>query len=317
MLASVVRPFSDPDEYAGFIRGTKAEFAITKPGHFAGKLVHINLHRLWMQRFSETLPRVAHFDNVPGRAFITFRTQPGASMLWDGAEAPPAAIMRHSESHSGFHRTTGPTEFAAMSLPIADLEAVGATFGGSDFTPPRDALSFIPDPAAILRLRSLHEAAGHLAEHAPHVIACLKSARGLEQALIAALAGCFGTRDSQSASLGRHRHARIMQKFYAMLEAEPDRVIHPIEICQQIGVSKRTLATCCIDALGMGPFQYLRLRQMNLTHRALLRADPATTTVTEIATAYAFWELGRFAVAYRMLFGEPPSVTLRRPRATG
>jgi len=56
---------------------------------------------------------------------------------------------------------------------------------------------------------------------------------------------------------------------------------------------------------------------MHLTRRALLLADPTAATVTEIATAHAFWELGRFAVAYRALFGESPSVTLRRAPGSG
>ena len=48
-----------------------------------------------------------------------------------------------------------------------------------------------------------------------------------------------------------------------------------------------------------------------LARRALRAADPRRTTVSAIALDCGFWELGRFAVAYRRTFGESPSDTLR------
>jgi AraC-like DNA-binding protein len=63
---------------------------------------------------------------------------------------------------------------------------------------------------------------------------------------------------------------------------------------------------------GMSPHRYLWLRRMNLARPALTLADPTVTTVTVIANDHGFAELGRFAVAYRQLFGESRSATLRR-----
>jgi AraC-like DNA-binding protein len=62
----------------------------------------------------------------------------------------------------------------------------------------------------------------------------------------------------------------------------------------------------------MGPIRYLTLRRMHLVRRALLRAESLETSVTRIATDHGFWELGHFSVAYRALFGETPSASLRQ-----
>jgi AraC-like DNA-binding protein len=64
----------------------------------------------------------------------------------------------------------------------------------------------------------------------------------------------------------------------------------------------------------MGPHQYLRLRRLSLIRAALQHADPASTSVEAVARHYQFGEPGRFAMAYRKIFGESPSVTLGRPR---
>ena len=67
-----------------------------------------------------------------------------------------------------------------------------------------------------------------------------------------------------------------------------------------------------VEHLGMSPKEYLSLRRMNMARHELREADSTATTVTDIAMRYGFWELGRFAVGYRRLFGEAPSATLHR-----
>jgi len=114
--------------------------------------------------------------------------------------------------------------------------------------------------------------------------------------------------------VGRNRVA-IIERFEEFLAANYDRPVYLAEICVATGASERTLRNCCREHLGMAPIRYLWLRRMHLARRALLKADPATATVTGIAMDYGFWELGRFATEYRALFGEAPSTTLRRPPA--
>jgi transcriptional regulator GlxA family with amidase domain len=158
----------------------------------------------------------------------------------------------------------------------------------------------------------LHEAAGNLAKTAPDILAQPEVARALEQALVHAMVSCISGGETAETSGAHHRHAAIMRRLEELLEANPDRTLYLAELCAATRASDRTLRACCQEHLGMSPTRYLWLRRMNLTRRALRMADPAVTTVTEIATNHGFWELGRFSVAYRSLFGETPSASLRR-----
>jgi AraC-like DNA-binding protein len=83
------------------------------------------------------------------------------------------------------------------------------------------------------------------------------------------------------------QHQAILRRSRSLIEANADNPLLP-EICTALGVSARTLPRCCHEQLGVSPLRYLLLRRMS----------------------YGFWELDRFATAYRSLFGETLSTTL-------
>src|SRR5215467_6993363 len=132
MLSSAVQTFSDPDEYAAAIRAANTEFTVTGRGQFTAKLIRIDLHRLWMQRASDSLPRISHPTNIAGRAVVSFRTQPGPSLLTDGLEMQPTDIVRHSDGESYYRRSLGLAAYASMSLPVEVMVSGGTAIAGID-----------------------------------------------------------------------------------------------------------------------------------------------------------------------------------------
>jgi AraC-like DNA-binding protein len=314
MPSSAVRMFTDPDEYAASIRASTAEVTATGRGQFVAKLTPIRLHWLWMQRFSDNVPRILHSAVAPGRAIVSFLTGPGADLLWSGRELQPTNLIRHVESENAFQRSSGSTSFGSISLPTAKMVSVGEAIAGLDLTPPKDPLVLTPSRAALARLERLHAAAGHLAEEAPEIIEHPDASRGLEQALIEAMVGCLSSEEVREDRSALRHHSLIMRRFRRAVEENPDQPLYIPELCAAIGASDRTLRVCCQEQLGMSPKRYLLLRRMHLARRALRGSSPATTTVTEIATQYGFWQFGRFAGEYKSLFRETPSATLHGPR---
>jgi AraC-like DNA-binding protein len=161
---------------------------------------------------------------------------------------------------------------------------------------------------------NLHEAARQLAKNASEILAKDEVARAIEQDLVDAMVRCMAGGDAAAIRDIHRHHSRVIRRLEEALVANLDRTLYIADLCAAAGVSARTLLSCCHEHLGMGPRRYLWLRRMHLARRALREADPAATTVTEIATGYGFWELGRFSVSYRALFGETPSASLRETR---
>jgi AraC-like DNA-binding protein len=312
MPSSEVRTFTDPDEYSEFIRGSKTELTIVERGNFEAKLVRISLHHLWMQRFYEKLPRIMHWNHASDRTVISLRTKPGPDLVSNGFEMYPSNIIRRRRAQEYFQRSEGFACFGAISLPNEQMASVGV-MAGYDLTAPKNELTITPSNLQMAQLLDLHETAGHFAEYASDLIANPEAARGLEQALIAAMVHCLGTAELVEDRSSVRQHAAIIRRFRRVVEENPDQALFIPELCKAIGASERTLRVCCQEQLGMSPKRYLFLRRMRLVRQGLRESVPTNATVTDIATQYAFWNLGRFAGEYKALFDELPSATLARP----
>jgi len=314
MPSSRIFAFDDPESYQGTVRAAKeVRVTPTTRGHFYAELLQIDLHRLWMQHFRESLPRIAEASGDVDRAAILFPLE-GPGFRHRGIDVSPGDIVVEDCDLAHF-LSVAPGRMGAMSLTPTDLAAAGRVLVGRELTVPRLAHIVRPAPAHMTRLLDLHEQAAQLAQSAPDVLARSPVARALEEALIHAMLRCLTEGTVIEMDVRAQCHMAAVSKLEEFLEANCDQPVYLSEICAATGVSESTLRRCCHEHLGMGPVRYLWLRRMSLVRAALMRADPATTTVTDIATDHGFWELGRFSVEYRTLFGESPSAALRRPPA--
>ena len=313
MPSSAVHTFIDPDMYFAGIRNLQIDGVITKRGEFRAESTRIDLHRLWMHRFDESLPRVMRITPSGKRSLILFATNPGQpTMQVSGIETSQDQIAMFGLDRPYYLRSSAACGWGTMSLTPEDLASASEAIIGHPLTPPSFPLWNTPPAPVASRLSQLHEAAGHLAKTAPDILAKPEVARAIEEALLEIMVLCL-TEGHSGDVRNVHRHrANVMRRLEEVLTAEPDRPLYMPQLCATVGASYTMLRDCCHDYLGISPKRYLWLRRMHLVRRALRVADAERTTVTEIATDYGFWELGRFAVAYRSLFGEAPSTALRR-----
>ena len=103
----------------------------------------------------------------------------------------------------------------------------------------------------------------------------------------------------------------VVELAEACYRADPAGSISIARLCRIVGLSERGLRNAFYDVRGMSPKRSLLRDRLHGVRRALRNQRARDTTVTSVATDYGFYELGRFAGAYKELFGEAPSETLR------
>ena len=134
----------------------------------------------------------------------------------------------------------------------------------------------------------------------------------LEQQLIESLVIAVRTLADQRDRAEPFAVSRAMARAEKHLCSSLTSTISRADLADVAGVSIRTLSREFLKRHGVGPMSFFRARRLDAAYRQLFASDAGSTSVTDVAGAYGFNNLGRFAAQYKQAFGESPSVTLKR-----
>ena len=315
MPGSGTRTFLDPDRYEASLRQAQIEAVVTPCGGFRARLTWVELHDLQLLNCEEDSPRIAYLAFARRLIFTAFAAGPNALPLWNGAELQVGDIFLHRRGQRLHHATPGPSRWSVIAVDPALLENYGRVLSGRPFSLPEGQV-LRPSPRKAPRLRRLHVQACRLAETNARMLAHPEVARAIEQGLIETLVTCLAAAKVREGGAAKRRHARIMARFEEVLAEQLSRPLHMPDLCELIGVTDRTLRSCCAEFLGISRSRYVLLRRLKQVRVALREADSAIANVAELARGCGFTEPGRFAAAYQAAFGETPSTTLGRAPET-
>ena len=310
------RTFLDTDHYEANLHEAQIEAVIVSRRQFRARLTWAELHHLQILRCEEDPPHVAYMRLAPRLVFVTFPTNSAPLPVWRGKELQAGDIVFHSRGERLHQLAPGSFVWSVIVVDPAQLEHDGRALTGKNVTPPVEGQLLRPSRHDMARLRRLHARVCRLAETNSKMLSHPEVARAVEQDLIHALVTCLTTVGARPDDFAARHHARIMLRFEEILA---NHLSHPptiSELCERVGVSDRTLRSCCAEFLGMSPIRYVLLRRLRGVRSALRAGNPDTVKVAEVAHRFGFVQLGRFAGAYHAIFGETPSTTLQRSPGT-
>ena len=120
-----------------------------------------------------------------------------------------------------------------------------------------------------------------------------------------------GTTDLKNAAARK----RVVDRACEIMLSQTREPLTILQLCSQVGASRRKLNYCFNDVLGTNPVKYLRAVRLNGVRRDL-KAE-ADLSVNDAAARWGFWHMSQFSLDYKRQFGELPYTTLSLRRQRG
>ncbi|MEK7936146.1 helix-turn-helix domain-containing protein [Burkholderia contaminans] len=306
---------SDVDSHAECTHGWSIRLDQLSPGPFRGTLHEIRFDGMQLLRERVNRALLKRGDQRAGRTSFSIPLETAGAGFCGGAPLHDKALLVSGGTVLPELRTPDHQDVVLLTVPSDTLHKL-AWLG--DLDEDRDGVA--SSDTRILRVPAArHDAltallvAGFGAADTPErPLARPQTRKSLRDAILVELVHATEAA-GRSVRLDPSARHRVVNRVRELVAARPDVPFTVLDVCREIGASRRKLQYCFEEILGTHPAWYLRVLRLNAVRRELREHSPASASVGDVACRWGFWHLSRFASHYRELFGELPSDTLKRP----
>lgn len=308
--------FNECDQFAEAIRHEGLEVVQTERGRFSNQVLLIPMEETLMRYGTHPNSWLCSATALRGHVSIVLDTISKGPTIQNGqAIYEEQALGLHGSGAEHFSRSS-PGEYLYVPFPEERFQkAWRAATGQESAVRPGEFRRVRPEGRRWRALLDTIAAVRKQAEIAPaswdNRAMRAATERSLLNAIVLAVAANQGRTRSPAPRVSACERSAIVRRTQEHLRAHSNAPVYVLDLCAATGVSERTLRDAFLKQCGMGPMRYLKLRRLHQVRRSLHDAAPGVASVKAAALENGFWDLGRFAVDYRAMFGESPSQTLK------
>lgn len=302
----------DPEMMSVAVQNSVLEHVQLECGQFHGQIAHTVAPESWVDWGRYTLSVLARGDLSRDRVTIAMALQGQGDWRLLGSEALTGDIVVFPENGELLAALPPQAQWLTVQVSRDRLEAAGLLTHAYNAN---QAHRIHAGDAADL-YRTLLSLAPVLAPtpnahlYDAQAVACAHDQ--LVDGLFAQLAR-WGVSGASDVPLGPTERHHVVRRAESYLEGRNEHSVRMEDMCQAAGTSLSRLERAFRETFGVSPRRYLNLRRLAAVRRELLRQAP-NASITDVATRWGFFHLGRFSQDYKALFAELPSQTLRGKR---
>jgi len=298
----------DPEAMEDPIHDNSFDHVQLAKGRFQANLMHARLGDYYVDSGIYNLPLLAQGDMSEDFIFLGFLLSAGGQGFFNGHPVSEATLAIMTEGTEMHYRLAQNSHWLALMIDREMLESTGV-FVPAHFEAPVRLES--RDRAFLQKhLLYLHSLLQEIERDGAGISRQSAYMANLEAEVIDTFSTVLVARPTIIGSDNGISLAKIVDRATEFMKAHLDQPLRMAQVSQAIGTSWRTLDRAFATVHGIAPKHFLQLLRLTRIRRLLLGCQESCS-VTELAARCGIFHPGRFASAYRGLYGEFPLQTLK------